>query len=224
MGGARGPGGGPVAPPPPRSPPRPTLLGSPGSGPAVPLRSDPPSPDLPPTRPCPPPPPRPPQVGGSPPAPPHGRAQGWGRGRLREALRRPPLNRVSSVGLPPNYPQLCPQITHSCAPHLSPAQCILWERAEPAALLAPVGPPPPYRDPYLSLPPSPCAPLTPSVPTAARPPAAAPREVPLVAPPRRSRTKRPAAGPAAGSNSDLVCRAAGGRRGGSSNPGSPSLH
>ncbi|XP_065604740.1 LOW QUALITY PROTEIN: F-BAR domain only protein 1-like [Cyrtonyx montezumae] len=39
--------------------------------------------------------------------------------------------------------------------------------------------------------------------SAARPPAAAPREVPLVAPPRRSRTKRPAAGPAAGSNSDL---------------------
>lgn len=122
MGGARGPGGGPVAPPPPRSPPRPTLLGSPGSGPAVPLRSDPPSPDLPPTRPRPPPPPRPPQVGGSPPAPPHGRAQGWGRGRLREALRRPPLNRVSSVGLPPNYPQLCPQsppalpsATHSAA-------------------------------------------------------------------------------------------------------------
>ncbi|XP_042694618.1 F-BAR domain only protein 1-like, partial [Centrocercus urophasianus] len=37
----------------------------------------------------------------------------------------------------------------------------------------------------------------------ARPPAAAPREVPLVAPPRRSRTKRPTAGPAAGSNSDL---------------------
>uniref|UniRef100_A0A669Q3Y1 FCH and mu domain containing endocytic adaptor 1 n=1 Tax=Phasianus colchicus TaxID=9054 RepID=A0A669Q3Y1_PHACC len=41
---------------------------------------------------------------------------------------------------------------------------------------------------------------------ASRPPAAAPREVPLVAPPRRSRTKRPAAGPAAGSNSDLVSR------------------
>ncbi|XP_040393705.1 LOW QUALITY PROTEIN: F-BAR domain only protein 1 [Cygnus olor] len=36
-----------------------------------------------------------------------------------------------------------------------------------------------------------------------RPAAAAPREVPLVAPPRRSRTKRPAAGPAAGSNTDL---------------------
>ncbi|NWR65488.1 FCHO2 protein, partial [Bucorvus abyssinicus] len=35
-------------------------------------------------------------------------------------------------------------------------------------------------------------------------PSAAPREVPLVAPPRRSRTKRPAAGPAAGSNTDLV--------------------
>ncbi|XP_042650740.1 F-BAR domain only protein 1 [Tyto alba] len=34
-------------------------------------------------------------------------------------------------------------------------------------------------------------------------PSAAPREVPLVAPPRRSRTKRPAAGPAAGSNMDL---------------------
>ncbi|XP_030365478.1 F-BAR domain only protein 1-like isoform X3 [Strigops habroptila] len=34
-------------------------------------------------------------------------------------------------------------------------------------------------------------------------PSAAPRDVPLVAPPRRSRTKRPAAGPAAGSNSDL---------------------
>ncbi|XP_065714171.2 F-BAR domain only protein 1 isoform X1 [Patagioenas fasciata] len=34
-------------------------------------------------------------------------------------------------------------------------------------------------------------------------PSAAPREVPLVAPPRRSRTKRPAAGLAAGSNSDL---------------------
>ncbi|XP_042650436.1 F-BAR domain only protein 1-like isoform X2 [Tyto alba] len=34
-------------------------------------------------------------------------------------------------------------------------------------------------------------------------PSAAPREVPLVAPPRRSRTKRPAAGPAAGSNTDL---------------------
>ncbi|KAM9167034.1 LOW QUALITY PROTEIN: F-BAR domain only protein 1-like [Mergus octosetaceus] len=36
-----------------------------------------------------------------------------------------------------------------------------------------------------------------------RPTSAAPREVPLVAPPRRSRTKRPAAGPAAGSNTDL---------------------
>ncbi|XP_021407449.2 F-BAR domain only protein 1 [Lonchura striata] len=34
-------------------------------------------------------------------------------------------------------------------------------------------------------------------------PSAAPRDVPLVAPPRRSRTKRPPAGPAAGSNSDL---------------------
>ncbi|KAM6107123.1 F-BAR domain only protein 1 [Pterocles gutturalis] len=34
-------------------------------------------------------------------------------------------------------------------------------------------------------------------------PTAAPREVPLVAPPRRSRTKRPAAGAAAGSNTDL---------------------
>ncbi|XP_051495947.1 LOW QUALITY PROTEIN: F-BAR domain only protein 1 [Apus apus] len=34
-------------------------------------------------------------------------------------------------------------------------------------------------------------------------PAQPPREVPLVAPPRSSRTKRPAAGPAAGSNSDL---------------------
>ncbi|KAM6396004.1 LOW QUALITY PROTEIN: F-BAR domain only protein 1 [Rhynochetos jubatus] len=34
-------------------------------------------------------------------------------------------------------------------------------------------------------------------------PSAAPREVPLMAPPRRSRTKRPAAGPAAGSNTDL---------------------
>ncbi|KAM9620480.1 F-BAR domain only protein 1 isoform 3-T4 [Morphnus guianensis] len=34
-------------------------------------------------------------------------------------------------------------------------------------------------------------------------PSATPREVPLVAPPRRSRTKRPAAGPAAGSNTDL---------------------
>uniref|UniRef100_A0A8C6ZJZ1 FCH and mu domain containing endocytic adaptor 1 n=1 Tax=Nothoprocta perdicaria TaxID=30464 RepID=A0A8C6ZJZ1_NOTPE len=33
---------------------------------------------------------------------------------------------------------------------------------------------------------------------------AAPREVPLVAPPRRSRTKRPAAGAAVGSNTDLV--------------------
>ncbi|XP_075632862.1 F-BAR domain only protein 1 isoform X3 [Balearica regulorum gibbericeps] len=34
-------------------------------------------------------------------------------------------------------------------------------------------------------------------------PSAAPREVPLMAPPRRSRTKRPVAGPAAGSNTDL---------------------
>ncbi|XP_067168907.1 F-BAR domain only protein 1 [Apteryx mantelli] len=34
---------------------------------------------------------------------------------------------------------------------------------------------------------------------------AAPREVPLVAPPRRSRTKRPAAGQAVGSNTDLSC-------------------
>ncbi|XP_071434031.1 F-BAR domain only protein 1 [Pithys albifrons albifrons] len=34
-------------------------------------------------------------------------------------------------------------------------------------------------------------------------PSTAPREVPLVAPPRRSRTKRPPAGPAVGSNSDL---------------------
>ncbi|XP_064252297.1 F-BAR domain only protein 1 isoform X1 [Passer domesticus] len=37
-------------------------------------------------------------------------------------------------------------------------------------------------------------------------PSAAPRDVPLVAPPRRSRSKRPPAGPAAGSNSDLGCR------------------
>lgn len=77
---------------------------------------------------------------------------------------------------------------------------------------------PPHGDPYLSLPPLPHDPLTPSVPTAARPPAAAPREVPLVAPPRRSRTKRPTAGPAAGSNSDLVCFKGGGRAGGGSSP------
>lgn len=46
-------------------------------------------------------------------------------------------------------------------------------------------------------------------------PSATPREVPLVAPPRRSRTKRPAAGPAAGSNTDLVrgCRGGGGGAG-----------
>ncbi|NWS61923.1 FCHO2 protein, partial [Chunga burmeisteri] len=47
---------------------------------------------------------------------------------------------------------------------------------------------------------------------------AAPRDVPLVAPPRRSRTKRPAAGPAAGSNTDLVCDQSGGNEAGLRDP------
>ncbi|XP_074707855.1 F-BAR domain only protein 1 isoform X4 [Strix uralensis] len=46
-------------------------------------------------------------------------------------------------------------------------------------------------------------PLQPELDALPTRPSAAPREVPLVAPPRRSRTKRPAAGPAAGSNTDL---------------------
>ncbi|XP_072775509.1 F-BAR domain only protein 1 isoform X2 [Taeniopygia guttata] len=114
---------------------------------------------------------------------PFGDPPAWGRPRSpggeQPPLTRPSSNSASSSSSSPAPPSR----GESCSPSPWACQGPGTRRSEGG----PAGTPPLQSEPD-SVPPW---------------PSAAPRDVPLVAPPRRSRTKRPPAGPAAGSNSDL---------------------